>query len=943
MPAGRKLAYGVALAFLIGPNASPGQAWDTPEQPRCWDSLVDAAERSRSQEQPAALNTALDLYRGALQCDPASLPELRKAEILGRLGSIYLLLQKNQEALDSLTAAVETFAQIENRSGDPISNDLLRKNASTLRNEGLALRGLQRTEAAIGAFNQARLKFQAAGDKPGEVRVLEDLGLLNFLMGENQIALDDYRQALALNQNDVIQKAAILDYVGRVYLRMNDLDVAKSYFQESLALVKNAPYHRNTAYTLNDIGRLWLQHNQPKPSARYHERARALLERYDPANSDGMAESQSYLADAQRASGQYRLAIHNYEGALSLQRRSGDVIGQAQTLVSLAMAAVSVNSAELALKSLAEARDLYHQTQERVGEANARFQMARIYAGQGNDAAAEEQAARAILLSEEVRGFTSGASLRTTYFATLESMYRFQIDLLLGRKPASPSNQVHAFDLVQRAQSRTLLDALETRMSGANVLCAGELSPARDQVLKELGYQNRRVELARSSSNEAVMREAFLAIKRAEGSLDEIDGQCRIGQPRSALLSPAGTSLTEIQEQILDSQSALVQLYLSNPRSYAWVITRSAVRLQRLPAKDMLEQRVRRVLAFGDAATWTPSQRGALQELNRSLAPVFKVNSIDTTSVKRWIIVPDGALHFFPFALLFTEGIPEAEIVKIPSASAVQAMRKTASQRTPTSGLALVADPVFDAEDSRVKSGSRALDSTRRQLSAPTRALQNSHSYSRLPYSRLEAQSITALLPPNSSRTFFGFEASLDAIGGDALATFKGIHIATHAIVDNRRPDLSGIVLSLVSRNGHSRPGYLFLKDIYRMKLGSDLVVLSSCRGALGNLGAGEGPMSLSRAFLFAGSRSVLAGLWEVDDEATALVMRTFYRHMFKENLPPSQACSRLSLSSAAIASTDFAILIIGLDSNCMATGGHNFDETFWAQETLSLKAKERS
>src|SRR5437764_9277099 len=77
------------------------------------------------------------------------------------------------------------------------------------------------------------------------------------------------------------------------------------------------------------------------------------------------------------------------------------------------------------------------------------------------------------------------------------------------------------------------------------------------------------------------------------------------------------------------------------------------------------------------------------------------------------------------------------------------------------------------------------------------------------------------------------------------------------------------------------------------MKLSSDLVVLSSCRAAAGAEGAGEGPMSLSRAFLFAGSRAVLSSVWESDDEATAKLMGQFYRHMLKENLAPLDALAK--------------------------------------------------
>ena len=114
--------------------------------------------------------------------------------------------------------------------------------------------------------------------------------------------------------------------------------------------------------------------------------------------------------------------------------------------------------------------------------------------------------------------------------------------------------------------------------------------------------------------------------------------------------------------------------------------------------------------------------------------------------------------------------------------------------------------------------------------------------------------------------------------------------MTTHSLPDEKHPELAKIVFSQVTEHGGPRPGELFARDIYQMKLSADLVVLSSCQGAIGRQLPGEGPMSLSRAFLFAGSKAVVASLWEVNDEATAELMQRFYRHMVQDKLPPSTA-----------------------------------------------------
>jgi CHAT domain-containing protein len=115
------------------------------------------------------------------------------------------------------------------------------------------------------------------------------------------------------------------------------------------------------------------------------------------------------------------------------------------------------------------------------------------------------------------------------------------------------------------------------------------------------------------------------------------------------------------------------------------------------------------------------------------------------------------------------------------------------------------------------------------------------------------------------------------------------IHFATHGIVDTRHPEMSGLILSLVNTRGEHLDGYLRLSDIYNLKLSADLVVLSSCESALGKDLESEGTIGLPRGFLYAGARSVIASLWKVDDEATAILMKALYSRM-QQGESPSRA-----------------------------------------------------
>jgi len=175
--------------------------------------------------------------------------------------------------------------------------------------------------------------------------------------------------------------------------------------------------------------------------------------------------------------------------------------------------------------------------------------------------------------------------------------------------------------------------------------------------------------------------------------------------------------------------------------------------------------------------------------------------------------------------------------------------------------VAVVADPAFDPRD-------------------PT--------FERLPASRQEAEAIAALAPPGQARLALGLQASRPEVLGDRLSGYRAVHFATHGVVDAEHPSLSGLALS---------DGFLNLRDVYGLRLGADLVVLSGCRTALGREVRGEGLAGLARGFFHAGAPRVVASLWKVEDRATAELMIRFYRGMWSEGLTPAAALRAAQLS----------------------------------------------
>jgi CHAT domain-containing protein len=135
-----------------------------------------------------------------------------------------------------------------------------------------------------------------------------------------------------------------------------------------------------------------------------------------------------------------------------------------------------------------------------------------------------------------------------------------------------------------------------------------------------------------------------------------------------------------------------------------------------------------------------------------------------------------------------------------------------------------------------------------------------------------------------------GFDANRSNATSAAIAQYRVVHFATHALLDSKNPELSGLVLSLVDRNGQPQDGFLDLEQIYNLNLPVDLVVLSACDTALGQEVRGEGLIGLARGFMYAGASRVMASLWSVDDEVTSELMARFYRYLEHDKMTPAAA-----------------------------------------------------
>jgi CHAT domain-containing protein len=248
----------------------------------------------------------------------------------------------------------------------------------------------------------------------------------------------------------------------------------------------------------------------------------------------------------------------------------------------------------------------------------------------------------------------------------------------------------------------------------------------------------------------------------------------------------------------------------------------------------------------------------------------------------------------------FTPLLVEHEIVNLPSASTLAVIRREAPLRgSPDRTIAVFADPVFEPSDPRVRKAPA------RATSAPSNAqgLRGSEAIGikidlpRLPSTRQEADAILAMVPEGRRMAALGFGATKAAAMNPDLKRYRIVHFATHTVLNDDHPDLSSLVLSLVDEKGNPQSGFLRLRDMYNLQLAAELVVLSACDTALGKEVKGEGLMSMVRGFMYSGTPRVLASLWKIDDEATAELMKEFYKNLLQSGMAPAAALRQAQIT----------------------------------------------
>ena len=896
-----------------------------------------------------ALQQALKKFEDALQLWRKSGDRKGEAYTLSYIGKVYNALGEKRKALDYYNQTLPLLREIKDARNEGV----------TLNNIGLIYDALGEKQRALEFYNRALPFLRAARDLSTEAITLVNLGLVEDALGEKQRAINHYRQALAIRRTitdpatkivDLTTEAVALNNLGLLYHSLGEQQKALDYFSQALPILRTLGDAHTEAITLNNIGFVYDSLDEKQIALSQYDKALVVLRAVGDRFTEALTLENIGLV--QHSLGGFEKALDYFKQALEIQQAIGDRPREAATLSYTGRTYDALKQTDKALDYYNRSLQLSRAVEDKSVEAATLRLLALVEARRGQLAEARAKMEAALSIVESLRTRITGQELRASYFSTVQEQFETYISLLMRMHREQPTKGYDALALQasERARARSMIEMLaeahaDIRQGVAPALLARE----RDLQQKLTTMAERQTRLLTEHpetrlANDSPVAQQLAALKgelaKALTEYQQVEAEIRTASPRyAALMQPAPLSLTEIQAQTLDGDSLLLEYSLGDEKSYLWAVTPDSMKSYELPSRAEIEDAARQVLGLLTARNQQVKFETAAEKQQRveradkdyaqaatRLSRMLLEPVASELGQKRLLIVGDGALNYLPFAALpvanasasekYQPLIVDHEIVTLPSASTLGVLRRELmGRKAAAKTLAVIADPVFDKTDARVRASrneknpaTRGFDRERganlfqdagvAKSPAQSGAQEETARIQRLPFTRLEADEILALVPASQSKKALDFDASRATATSAELGSYRYVHFATHGILNSEYPELSGIVLSLVGRDGAEQDGFLWAHEVFNLRLPVEMVVLSGCRTGLGKKIKGEGLVSLTRGFMYAGAARVVVSLWGISDEASAELMTQLYKRMLgKEHLSPAAALRAAQLA----------------------------------------------
>ncbi|MDH4125655.1 MAG: CHAT domain-containing protein [Gammaproteobacteria bacterium] len=685
-----------------------------------------------------------------------------------------------------------------------------------------SLQGRNREATEIDERLLAMERTLSRGAKPIGL-ALNELAIDYRHLGRYDEGLALLREALALFRSidDKDGQAMVLYNTAQVHADNGDDESAFAMLREALVYSEQLGHLYGLGLLHTGIGSMLAKAGNAALGRTHLEKSLELNR--SATQAYGELQALQALGLLERSEKNYAQSQSLLETAVKLADDKGYGGVQAYARIELALTLAEAGNTARGLELLDEAQEL-GVAQDDFGvlfEAAAARAIVLELAGQNS--AAGEYYLRAIDMLESWRGRMLFGDLLVSVPERYWHVYEGAIRVL-----SAEQRDWDAFVVSERARARMLLDVLANRKLGQ------ESAPERSRLRAELMS----VGAALVTASDARKPELASEAEALSNKLQSLDEALRQSQPTAAAVTyPLNVDLAALRAAALPSGVTLLAFFWGERDVYAWRIDAETVRLHRLgPAKPLQGQLdFLHAAITGAGVDWRPAAALAYRNL---LAPVLE------KPAGTLFVVADGPLLSLPLEVMLpaADGDPLGAMLPIayvPSANVLAAMASRG--------------PPAPATKSMLALGYSA---------------QGEEGYAPLPHATNEASKVYALYRDEGARLLTGRNASLAAWIAAEPATYRLLHFAAHAIVDERRPEKSHLVFA------ESR---LDLSTIRQLHFNAELVTLSACETAVGRHWRGEGMVGLAHAFLESGARALLASAWRVDDAHTAAFMRDFY------------------------------------------------------------------
>ena len=760
---------------------------------------------------------------------------LGEGVILNNFGELYSKIGQYDKAIEALNQGLIISEKTEN----PLWRGIIFNNIG----EVYRLQGKYK-QALEDFYEPAWEIFQTNNIQYGAETTLSNMGIVYENLGQYYQALSNFNQALNLSEKigDRAAPGRFSTNIGGVYYSLGQYDKAEESFNQALKVWQEIGNLVGEGTILNNLGVTnWRQREFTNAEENYQQALKIWQELGDRFSA---GRTLTNLGVVYRGLGQYDKAETHYREALAIAREIGDRSGEGIALNNLGSVYTGMGKYSESQAHLQQALTLAEEIGDRPKEGGILSNLGALYEIQGNTAEAIKLYQQAIAVKESILGNIKIEELKTSFVDEQVNVYERLIALLWNR-----GDFEDAFNYVERVRARVFLDQLN---GGRVNLRAGDVSNLleRERELKNQIRARRQQlinlrNLLSTEQDKGVIKEVAELLKVLEKEYADLLTQLKIQNPEVADLVSIdreffSNSLKTLQG-LLDPETTLLEYFVTEERTFAFIVTRNTFKTVEIDIRrDAL---TKTITAFRNFASLDDPHPDMLQQLYQWLiAPVKPYLKTSTIG-----IVPHGTLHYLPFAAL-TDGnqylSDKHTLINLPSGNLLRFLPEKQKRQPQADTVLALGDPDIREPLSPLKF---AVD---------------------------EVETIAEL---------FGTTAKVGAEATETIVKSQGgragiLHLAAHGQYNLYNPLFSTVYLA----DDNENDGRLEVHEVYELNLQSatNLVVLSACNTKTGELSRGDEIVGLNRAFLFAGTPSVMASLWTVNDEATALLMKQFYKYL---------------------------------------------------------------